>query len=524
MTAVWILLVAVATGVVAWWLTRAATRKAVEAEYAGRVADTRAEAEKHLAAAREEATRLREQALVDARRKANRIHEEEEEKLRALYDELHKAEEEFGKREDTLKRMQRGVAERERDLNRLQKKADAITLQQTEKLKEIETRQAEYLDKLEKVASLTAEEAKAELVEMVKGEARHEAAHLIREIREQAQQEGEDEARKIITLAIERLAVETVSARSTFIFPLPDEKLKGRIIGPEGKNVKAFEAETGVQLMMNDQESSVTISGFNPIKREVAKRSLEKLIKTDNVHPRKIEEIVSKENKRVAAVMRAAAEDTLDRLKVGKMHPELVRLIGHLRFRTSYGQNVLDHTYECAKISAQMAAELGYSAKIGMRAGLLHDIGKAVDFETEGTHPELGLQLCEKYGEDPLVAHAAGHHHDDMEASHPYTVIVSAADAISGGRPGARRQANSDFAKRMKQFEEIAHSFRGIDNAYAIQAGRELRLIVRPGDITDADMPFLASEVAKKIQADMDYPGKIKVTVIREFKATQVVH
>jgi len=288
--------------------------------------------------------------------------------------------------------------------------------------------------------------------------------------------------------------------------------------------VKAFEAETGVQLMMNDQESSVTISGFNPIKREVAKRSLEKLIKTDNVHPRKIEEIVSKENKRVVAVMRAAAEDTLDRLKVGKMHPELVRLIGHLRFRTSYGQNVLDHTYECAKISAQMAAELGYSAKIGMRAGLLHDIGKAVDFETEGTHPELGLQLCEKYGEDPLVAHAAGHHHDDMEASHPYTVIVSAADAISGGRPGARRQANSDFAKRMKQFEEIAHSFRGIDNAYAIQAGRELRLIVRPGDITDADMPFLASEVAKKIQADMDYPGKIKVTVIREFKASQVVH
>ncbi len=499
-------------------------RAQATAELSGQIKDNRAEAARLMEEAKRDAEQQRQKALLDGRARAQKLQESEEERLRGLYDEYREHEKAVDERENALKKMQQGVASRERELSKLQKDAQKLSDDAAQKLLETEARHNEYLEKLEKTASITAEEAKAELVEIIAKEARHDAAHTVREIREQAQQEGEEEARKIITLAIERLAVDTVSARASFYVQIPDEKTKGKLIGSEGKNVKAFEAETGVQLIMGDQETSVQISGYNPIKREVAKRALERLIKTDNIHPHKIEEIVGKENKKVAALMRAAAEDTLDRLKIGRMHPEMVRLLGNLRFRTSYGQNVLDHTYEVAKLSAQMAVELGYSAKLAMRAGLLHDIGKAVDFETEGTHPELGMALCEKYGEAFEVGHAAGHHHDDMESSTPYTVIVSAADAISGGRPGARRQATADFAKRMKQFEEIAHSFNGIENAFAIQAGRELRLIVRPGEISDEDMPFLASEVAKKIQAEMDYPGKIKVTVIREFKAVQTVH
>ncbi len=519
-----ILIVAAIAVALAVYFTRKTTRAAVTAELSGTLKDNTQQAAQILAQAKQDAQRALERAQVEARIKTKRISEDEEDRLRGLYDEYKAHEEDFLKREETFKRMQQGVAARERDLNKLQKEVQKKVDLAEEKRLELEKQQGEYLEKIEKVAAISVEDAKKELLEMMKGEARHEAAHLVREIRDQAQKEGEDEARKIITLAIERLAVDTVSTRATYFVPIPDERTKGKLIGSEGKNVKAFEAETGVQLIMGDQENSVQISCFNPVKREIAKRALERMIASDNIHPRKIEEFVGRETKKVGAVMRAAAEDTLDRLKIGRMHPELVRLLGHLRFRTSYGQNVLDHTYECAKISAQMAAELGLSASIGMRAGLLHDIGKAVDFETEGTHPELGEELCQKYGESVEVAHAAGHHHDDMESSTPYTVIVSAADAISGGRPGARRQANADFAKRMQQFEEIAHSFQGIEHAYAIQAGRELRLIVRPGDINDDDMPFLASEVAKKIQAEMDYPGKIKVTVIREFKAMQTVH
>ncbi len=383
---------------------------------------------------------------------------------------------------------------------------------------------ADLNEQLAKVVGLTTGDARQMLLGNIRQEVRFEAAKMIREAREDAQKKAEMEAGKIVSLAIERTASEWCAERSVTTFPIPNERVKGKIIGHEGKNIRAFEKSTGVQLLMDEQPEAVVLSCFNPIRREVARLTLERLLKDGNIHPRRIEELVEKNQRRVEEQMLRAGQEALKELGINGMHPELVRILGRLRYRTSYGQNVLMHSIEVAKLTAIMASELRLDGALAKRAGLLHDIGKAIDFEREGTHPEIGVEVATRYNEHPVVVNAIGSHHEDVEVTHPISVLVSAADAISGSRPGARRKNVVDYVKRIEQLEGLANEMEGVDHSYAIQAGREIRVIARPEMINDDQLALLASDLAKKIQARMEYPGRIKVTVIRELRATATAH
>ena len=376
--------------------------------------------------------------------------------------------------------------------------------------------------RLEQIAGLGVEEAKKMLLSNLRAETRFEAARMIREIKEEAQRTADAEASKIIALAIERLASEVTAARSVTSIPIPSAKVKGRIIGYEGKNIRAFEKTTGVQLLMDEAPDTLVLSCFNPIKREVARVALERLLKDGNIHPRRIEEVVEKSRRKVEESILRAGEETVKDLGIKGIHPEMVRVLGRLKYRTSYGQNVLEHSIEVAKLTAMMATELGMDATLALRAGLLHDIGKAIDFEREGTHPEIGAEVGAKYGEHEVVINAIASHHDDVEVTTPISVLVGAADAISGSRPGARRKTLVDYAKRIERLEGIANSYDGVEQSYAIQAGREIRVIAVPEKIDDAQVSLLANDLAQRIQKEMEYPGRIKVTVIREMRATEV--
>jgi ribonuclease Y len=378
--------------------------------------------------------------------------------------------------------------------------------------------------RLSTIAGFTVEDARQALLGDLRQEVRFESARLIREAREEAQKKAEVEAGKIVSLAIERTASDWSAERSVSSFPLANDKLKGRIIGHEGKNIRAFEKATGVQLLMDDQPGAVVLSCFNPIKREVAKLTLERLLKDGNISPQRIDDLVARSQRRVEELMLRAGQEALRELGITGVHPEMVRLLGRLRYRTSYGQNVLMHSIEVAKLTAIMASELRLDGTLAKRAGLFHDIGKAIDFEREGTHPEIGVEVATRYNEHPIVINAIGSHHDDVEVIHPISVLVSAGDAISGSRPGARRKTVVDYVKRIEQLEGLANGTEGVEQSYAIQAGREIRVIARPERIDDDRMALLAADLAKKIQAQMEYPGRIKVTVIREMRATEVAH
>jgi ribonuclease Y len=382
----------------------------------------------------------------------------------------------------------------------------------------------ELNEQLAKLAGLTTEDARQMLLNNMRQEVRFEAAKMIREAREEAQKKADIEASKIVSLAIERTASEWTVERSVTSFPLPNEKLKGRIIGHEGKNIRAFEKATGVQLLMDEQPGAVVLSCFNPIKREVARLTLERLVRDGNIHPRRIDELVERSQRRVEEMMLRAGQEALQELGISGVHPELVRVLGRLRYRTSYGQNVLMHSIEVAKLTAIMASELGLDGTLAKRAGLFHDIGKAIDFEREGTHPEIGVEVATRYNEHPVVINAIGSHHEDMEVTHPISVLVSAADAISGSRPGARRKSIVDYVRRIEELEGLANEMEGVEHSYAIQAGREIRVIARPDKVDDDQLALLASDLAKKIQARMEYPGRIKVTVIREMRASGTAH
>jgi ribonuclease Y len=377
---------------------------------------------------------------------------------------------------------------------------------------------------LGKVAGLTGEDAKQVLLNNLRQEVRFEAARTIREAREEAQRNAEIEAGKIVSLAIERTAAEWSAERSVTTFPIGTEKVKGRIIGHEGKNIRAFEKATGVQLLMDDQPGAVVLSCFNPIRREIARLTLERLLKDGNISPRRIDELVDKYRRRVDETMVRAGQEALHELGINGMNPDLIKILGRLRYRTSYGQNVLMHSIEVAKLTAIMAAELRMDASLAKRAGLLHDIGKAIDFEREGTHPEIGVEVATRFSEHPIVINAIGSHHEDVDMTHPISALVSAADAISGSRPGARRKSVVDYVRRIEQLEGLANEMEGVDHSYAIQAGREIRVIAHPAKVDDDRLALLASDLAKKIQAQMEYPGRIKVTVIRELRATETAH
>jgi ribonuclease Y len=374
---------------------------------------------------------------------------------------------------------------------------------------------------LERIAQMTSEEAKKILMANLENQARQEAAQLIKEIKEKAEETAEKEAKNIIISAIQRCAADHTVESTVSVVSLPNEEMKGRIIGREGRNIRSFETATGIDVIVDDTPEAVILSGFDPIRREIARMALEKLILDGRIHPARIEEIVAKAQKEMDVIIKETGEQACFDVGIHGLHPELIKILGKLQYRTSYGQNVLQHSREVAFIAGLMAAELDLDANLAKRAGLLHDIGKAVDKETEGTHSQIGYNIAQKYGEHPFVLNAILSHHEDVPMESPYSILVQSADAISGARPGARRETLEGYIKRLEKLEELADSFKGVAKAYAIQAGREVRIIVEHEQIDDNSAANLAQEIAKRIEAEMEYPGQVKVTVIRETRAVE---
>ena len=387
---------------------------------------------------------------------------------------------------------------------------------------ELEKHQEEHIRKLEKVANLSAEEAKAQLIEGLKQEAHTQAISLQQEIIEDAKQKAGKEARKIVIQTIQRTAAEQAIENSITVFNLESDEIKGSIIGREGRNIRAIEAATGVDLIVDDTPEAIVLSSFDPLRREIARLSLQRLVADGRIHPARIEEVVEKTKKQLEDQVMDIGERTAMELGVHGLHKELIRMVGRMRFRSSYGQNLLMHSRETANLCAIMASELGMNPKLAKRAGLLHDIGKVPDEETELSHALLGAKLAEKYGENPAVVNAIGAHHDEMEMQYVISPIIQACDAISGARPGARREIMQQYIQRIKDLENLAQGYQGVEKAYAIQAGRELRVIVEADKVTDDDSDKLSFEIAQKIQTEMTFPGQIKVTVIREKRAVNI--
>lgn len=372
---------------------------------------------------------------------------------------------------------------------------------------------------LEKISSFSMEQAKEYLLNNLENELVHEKAVKIREFEQQLKEDSDNAAREIIATAIQRCAADHVSEAAISVVPLPNDEMKGRIIGREGRNIRAIETLTGVDLIIDDTPEAITLSSFEPVRREVARVALEKLISDGRIHPTRIEETVEKARREVESAIKQAGERAVLEVGVNGVHHELVKLLGRLRFRTSYGQNVLNHSLEVAYLSGMIASELGLNPTVAKRAGLLHDIGKALDHEMEGSHVQIGVEVAKKYRENEAVVHAIAAHHGDVEAKTIVACIVQAADAISAARPGARRENLENYIKRLEKLEELVSSFGGVDSCYAIQAGREVRILVKPDLVSDEEMTLLAREICKKIEGDLDYPGQIKVNMIRESRA-----
>ncbi len=477
-------------------------------------------AEAEIGSAEEEAKKIVDDAYKSAQSK-------KKEALLEAKDEIHKArveaDKEIKERRNEITRQERRIQQKEETLDKkteaLEKKDEKLN----EKMKELEGEKeelvkvrAKQLEELERISGLSVEDAKQFLLKNVESEVRHEAAMMIRDIESQAKEEAEKKAKNIIGLAIQKCAADHVAETTVSVVSLPNDEMKGRIIGREGRNIRTIESLTGVELIIDDTPEAVIISSFDPIRREVARLALEKLIMDGRIHPARIEEMVERAQKEVDATIKQEGEQATFDTGVHGLHPELIKLLGRLRYRTSYGQNVLKHSIEVSHVAGIMAGELGVDITIAKRAGLLHDIGKAVDHEIEGSHVTIGVDLARKYKEGASVIHAIEAHHGDVEANSIVACLVQAADAISAARPGARRENIETYIKRLQKLEEIATSFDGVEKSFAIQAGREGRIMVKPDRIGDGDMDFIAREIVKKIESDMEYPGQIKVNIIRE--------
>ena len=452
--------------------------------------------------------------ILKAKAENDRERAENEKEMRERRNEIQKNERRLIQREETLDKKADNLETREESLNT---RMAELTKKETE-LDEIKAKQ---LTELERIASLTRDEAKQIVIDRVQKEAFHDAAASVREIETQAKEEGEKKARNIIALAIQKCAADHVAESTVSVISLPNDDMKGRIIGREGRNIRALETATGVDLIIDDTPEAVIVSAFDPVRREVARLAVEKLIMDGRIHPARIEECVEKAKKEVDNQIREAGEQAVFETGQHGIHPELVKLLGRMKFRTSYGQNVLKHSIEVSHLAGLMAAELGADVALAKRAGLLHDIGKAVDHEQEGTHVSLGGELARKYHESPDVIHAILAHHNDVEPQTVEAVLVQAADAISAARPGARRESLENYIKRLTKLEEIANSFSGVDKCFAIQSGREVRIMVKPEDVTDEGTQILAKEVARRIEKELEYPGQIRVNVIRETRSTE---
>lgn len=477
------------------------------------------EAKRIRAAAEQDAENLRKAEILAGKEAAFRAKEEWEREEARRREEIERAERRLEEREESLDRkfhlLDEKAEQQEKRAEQLasrEKAADAKHQEYTERLAQVQR-------KLESLAGLSAEEAKRQLMHEMEEQARAEAAQRIREIKEEAKRDAEREAKKIISLAIQRIAADHTAETTVSVVALPSDEMKGRIIGREGRNIRAFEQATGIDVIIDDTPEAVVLSGFDPIRRETARIALEKLVSDGRIHPGRIEDVVAKSRKEVETSMREAAEEILYELGIHGVHPEIVKVLGRLKFRTSYGQNQLLHSKEVAILAGNMAAEMGFDAQMAKRMGLLHDVGKGMTHEHEGTHVELGWNLCKKYGEPDQVLNAIKAHHDEEPHRYPETFLVTAADAISGSRPGARREMFETYVKRLEKLEEIATSFPGVERCFAIQAGRELRIMVTPEKVSDEEMARLSEETARRIEQELQYPGQIKVVVIRETRA-----
>jgi len=482
-------------------------------------------AETRLRAMAEEAQKEKEQILKEAEGEAKRIileaKDEALELRREVEREIQQRRREIERQEERLQRRQEHMERRFEQLERRERTISQREQELDTRFAELSRLEEERRAELERVAGMTAEEARAELLRMVEQEAREDMARLIREIEEEAKREAKDKAREIITLAIERLASEHVAETTVTSVPLPSDDMKGRIIGRQGRNIRAIENATGVDIIVDDTPEAITISSYDPVRREVARRALTKLVQDGRIHPARIEKEVEKARMEVEEVILKAGEEAMLETGVANLHPDLVRLLGRLKFRTSYGQNQWAHAIEVAHLSALLAAELGadvYTAKLG---GLLHDIGKAVSHEMEGPHALVGAEIARRCGVPEKVVNCIASHHGEEEPKSLEAIIVATADAISGARPGARRESLESYIKRVTALEEIAKSFPGVEEAYAIQAGREVRIIVKPDQVDDLGVIELSREIAQKVEDNMEYPGQIKITVIREMRATE---
>lgn len=479
-----------------------------------RIASAEEEARSLLDEAHKDAEAKKREILVEAKDEVHRLRGETEKELRERRQETQRQERRIQQKEEALDRKIEGLERREEALNRREKDLERGHAS----LVEIRARQ---IAELERVSGLSTEEARRLILAQVEEESKLEAALLIRDMENAAREEAERRGRDIVSLAIQRCAADHVAETTVSVVELPNDEMKGRIIGREGRNIRTLETLTGIDLIIDDTPEAVILSGFDPIRREVARVALERLVADGRIHPARIEEMVEKAQKDVDTRIREAGEQATFDTSVHGLHAELVKLLGRLKFRTSYGQNVLKHSVEVAHLAAAMAAELGANAEVAKRAGLLHDIGKAVDHEVEGRHVDIGINLLRKYRESAEVITAMEAHHGDTEARSVEAFLVTAADAISAARPGARRETLEAYIKRLEKLEEIADSFEGVDKAFAIQAGREIRIMVKPERIDDLSSVRLAREIVKKVEEELDYPGQIKVTVIRETRAVE---
>ncbi|UCF79813.1 MAG: ribonuclease Y [Candidatus Eiseniibacteriota bacterium] len=476
-------------------------------------------AEKIVREAQKEAETRKKSALLEAKDEWYKAKAKFEQETQSTRQQLQALERRLADKDGSLNRRADLLERKERDVRRTERHVQTKEKAVEERNRELGELIREENSKLERIAGLSAEEAKQLLMSNLESEARHEAARLLNEIRETALRDAEKEVRKILTLAIQRCAAEHVVESTVSVVSLPSDEMKGRIIGREGRNIRAFETSTGIDVIIDYTPEAVILSGFDPIRREVARMSLEKLISDGRIHPGRIEEVVSKTQREMEEQIRETGEQTCLEVGIHGLHPELVKLLGRLRYRTSYGQNVLEHSKEVAFLAGMMASELGLDVAIAKRSGLLHDIGKAADHEAEGTHAQIGRELSGKYGEVPTVVDAVGGHHDDPQPDSLMAVLIQAADAVSGARPGARRETLETYVKRLEKLERIADSFPGVGKAYAIQAGREIRIMVEHKEVDDAKAAALASDIAAKVERELEYPGQIKIVVIRETRA-----